>query len=584
MATQKIVTFSMVLVLILLFKASMSDINVAVGKPASQSSTYHRYGPDKAVDNCTQLYVESGCCSHTDPNNRTTNAHWDVDLGQLMTIDDITIYYRAGYATRFAGYQIYVYNTTGVQPTLCYSDMSSNISDVKLTVTHQCPYVTRYVQVYNYRVNNKRHEWYSDNAVLELCEVQVWGCPVGRYGDGNCDSVCPEDCYGGNCNATTGACFHCAPQKYGDKCDNDCSINCLNQICEKDTGNCNDCVSKTFGKQCDEDCSVNCLDQLCEGETGNCIDCVPRMFGSKCDETCSVNCLNKLCEKDNGSCYDCIPQKYGVKCDNDCSTNCLDRLCMRNNGYCYECISGRYAEICELECSENCNNACAKLTGHCFDCVPQKHGVMCELDCSTNCKGRLCEKETGRCNECITGKRGDGCDMDCPMNCQECTRMTGHCIVCSAGRYGEVCDMACPVTCKDFVCDRDTGQCIECYPGKYGVVCGADCPESCKEGICNKEDGHCLTTESPNTELSSGVSKDIIIIVLAVVCGLLAIVLIVVVMYLRLKGEKRNDSPDQCTGQLGPTTDYTSIDDRQVDPPNVYETIVTQQQSQENSK
>ncbi|XP_069128346.1 uncharacterized protein [Argopecten irradians] len=217
----------------------MSDINVAVGKPANQSSTHSIWVPDKAVDNCTKPYVESGCCSHTDPINRTTNAHWDVDLGQLMTIDDITIYYRAGYAKRFGGYQIYVYNVTSTIPTLCYSDMSSAISDVKLTVTHQCPYVIRYVQVYNYRLNPKRHEWYSDHAILELCEVQVWGCPVGRYGDGNCDSVCSGKCYGGNCNATTGACFYCAPQKYGDKCDNDCSINCLNQICEKDTGNCN---------------------------------------------------------------------------------------------------------------------------------------------------------------------------------------------------------------------------------------------------------------------------------------------------------------------------------------------------------
>ncbi|XP_069128374.1 uncharacterized protein [Argopecten irradians] len=213
--------------------------NVAVEKSASQSTNHHQHGADRAVDNCVTTTLESNCCSHTDHKGSTT-AWWRVDLDQLTTINAITIYYRAQYPHRFAGYQLYVSNSTSSPQdgVLCFEDISTTRDEVQMVVTHQCPYVCQYVTVYNYRNNQKRHDWYDDYAVLELCEVQVWGCPVGRYGDGKCDSVCSGNCLGGNCNATTGDCFYCVPQQYGIKCEMECPLNCLDRLCENIDGNC----------------------------------------------------------------------------------------------------------------------------------------------------------------------------------------------------------------------------------------------------------------------------------------------------------------------------------------------------------
>ncbi|XP_033739257.1 uncharacterized protein LOC117326608 [Pecten maximus] len=239
MATGKILLGEDVfLVLIVIFYAIKSESNVAMNKATKQSSVFGdgRYKASSVVDNCLTDF-DAGCCTHTKEGHNTV--WWRVDLGDLMTINRITIYYRDGSQHRLAGYQLYLSNTT-ITPTdgvLCFQDTSSTRSAVQLVVTHQCPYVGRYVTVYNHR-NPKRYNWYSDDAILELCEVQVFGCQVGRYGDGDCNNDCSEACYGGNCNSTTGACFYCFAGKYGVDCDSDCPENCKGGLCTKDTGIC----------------------------------------------------------------------------------------------------------------------------------------------------------------------------------------------------------------------------------------------------------------------------------------------------------------------------------------------------------
>ncbi|XP_033739273.1 multiple epidermal growth factor-like domains protein 6 [Pecten maximus] len=279
-----------------------------------------------------------------------------------------TIRSENGYQHRFAGYQLYVSNTTN-SPTdgvLCFEDNSSTNSSVQLVVTHQCPYVGQYVTVYNYRSSTKRYNWYSDEALLELCEVQVFGCQVGRYGDGHCNNQCPGTCYGGNCNSTTAACFYCIPGKYGNTCD--------------------------------QDCPANCRDMLCEKSTGNCIDCVPQTYGIRCEYDCSTSCQGQLCEKVNGNCYDCVPQKYGIGCEQSCSTNCQGRLCEKVNGNCDGCIAGWYDVTCLLTCPVTCKDfLCHPQTGHCLDCYPGKYGVVCGADCPDTCTDNICNKDNGHC-------------------------------------------------------------------------------------------------------------------------------------------------------------------------------------------
>ncbi|XP_033738980.1 uncharacterized protein LOC117326366 isoform X2 [Pecten maximus] len=274
MATRKIIVRRhLILILFYIVTTVRSESNVAVNKTTEQSSDQGnvKYAASHVVDDCLSTDLSNGCCTHTERGH--TTAWWRVDLGELMTIIRIKIYYRDNFQHRLAGYQLYVSNTTNT-PTdgdLCFVDTSSTKNAVQLVVTHQCPYVGRYVTVYNYRNNPKPYSWYSDWAILELCEVQVFGCPTGRYGDGNCQKLCPVDCYGGNCNSKTGACFYCVPQTYGVQCEYACSTNCLNSLCEKVNGYCYECIAGQYGFTCDQNCHVNCKDILCERSTGNCI-------------------------------------------------------------------------------------------------------------------------------------------------------------------------------------------------------------------------------------------------------------------------------------------------------------------------
>ncbi|XP_069126725.1 fucolectin-4-like isoform X2 [Argopecten irradians] len=186
-------------ILLVLCSIGRSEDNVALNKTAEQSSDLFvdKWLANKAVDGCENTNVYSDCCTHTGPN--TEEAWWRVDLGELMTVNQITIYYRDPFQYRFAGYYLYLSNTTDspIDGVLCYKDQSRNRADVQLVVTHECPYVARYVTVYNYRNDTKRHSWYSDESFLELCEVQVYGCPIGMYGDGDCNSRCSAACNGG---------------------------------------------------------------------------------------------------------------------------------------------------------------------------------------------------------------------------------------------------------------------------------------------------------------------------------------------------------------------------------------------------
>ncbi|XP_069128447.1 fucolectin-like [Argopecten irradians] len=197
-------------VVVFILAAVRSEENLAILKTTTQSSNYYsnRYPASSAVDGCKNTVLEVGCCSHTAVSGPNT-VWWRVDLGQISTIDSIQIIYREHWQIRFAGYHLYVSNTT-ISPqdgVLCYLDTSITKDDVQLNVIHQCPYVGRYVTVYNYRTSPKQYNWYDDSAILELCEVLVYGCPAGMFGNDNCNQVCSESCYGGNCNPKTGICL-----------------------------------------------------------------------------------------------------------------------------------------------------------------------------------------------------------------------------------------------------------------------------------------------------------------------------------------------------------------------------------------
>ncbi|XP_069127387.1 fucolectin-3-like [Argopecten irradians] len=184
------------LVMLFFVQTTRSEINVATMGFASQSSDQltDNWKAGKAIDKCTNQDINNDCCTHTKAGHYK-QAWWRVDLKQAMTIQRITIYYRANSEYRFwwiltLRVKLYQSPTQGI---LCYKDNSSLSSDVSLNPTHECPSVARYVTVYNKRETPPLRAWYGNYSVLELCEVQVFGCQKGRYGSGNCDNLCPPN-------------------------------------------------------------------------------------------------------------------------------------------------------------------------------------------------------------------------------------------------------------------------------------------------------------------------------------------------------------------------------------------------------
>ncbi|XP_069126726.1 uncharacterized protein [Argopecten irradians] len=90
-------------ILLVLCSIGRSEDNVALNKTAEQSSDLFvdKWLANKAVDGCENTNVYSDCCTHTGPN--TEEAWWRVDLGELMTVNQITIYYRDGCKPGFCG-------------------------------------------------------------------------------------------------------------------------------------------------------------------------------------------------------------------------------------------------------------------------------------------------------------------------------------------------------------------------------------------------------------------------------------------------------------------------------------------------
>ncbi|XP_021361953.1 scavenger receptor class F member 2-like isoform X2 [Mizuhopecten yessoensis] len=364
---------------ILFFIASVQIVNTSVNTSlgpkvtTSQSSNYdNTYISDKVVDNCINQTLRSGCCSHTKGNPTPNEVWWLIDLGDQVVIEYVKIYYRDEGSLeqkgRFAGHQIYLSDTTtGWRKSgSCFTDTTSTQNMVKLTqqIT-SCTGNTRYLTIYVDR-RTKSYDWYSTQAILELCEVQVYGCPLGKYGNSNCGSNCDTTCVNSLCHPNSGRCTYCAPGFYksGLVC-TACPTNCLNGVCNVESGVCSDCDNSFFGPFCAA-CSPNCADPVCDKTSGNCDQCVVGFHGNMCNQTCPANCKNNTCSQDNGFCTTgCDSGYHGNMCQHTCPTNCKDRMCMQDTGICEGCEDRFFGPLC-VACSPNCvDPVCDKLSGKC---------------------------------------------------------------------------------------------------------------------------------------------------------------------------------------------------------------------------
>ncbi|XP_048744004.2 multiple epidermal growth factor-like domains protein 10 isoform X5 [Ostrea edulis] len=384
----------------------------------SQSSTYEDRYASYANDEDLRTHIE--ICAHTAPGHPL--AWFQVDLGQEYSIESVKIYYRREgdlpgdwKQYRFKNFYLDVSNSPAAvnntaQRTRCYTDRSQDLPNNIIDIP--CKQTTRYVIV------ETTYDTHEDNpttgAILEICEIQVNGCEIGKYGDscldcsgcqtcdiisGICTSLpCSVNCVSGLCDPTTGDCTQgCNNGYWRNTCTSICSQNCQGGGCDKTSGNCNGCSNNTYwGQTCNTPCPQNCNGGTCDQTNGYCSNgCTQGRHGNKCEQTCNQNCLGKICIQNSGVCTNgCADYYYGDKCENVCSTHCSLRRCDRYNGTCSGCSSGYFGPFCRDTCSVNCaEGTCDQQTGKCDrGCKPNWTGDQCDKNvqsCTTECDNSM---------------------------------------------------------------------------------------------------------------------------------------------------------------------------------------------------
>uniref|UniRef100_K1Q4Y4 Scavenger receptor class F member 2 n=1 Tax=Magallana gigas TaxID=29159 RepID=K1Q4Y4_MAGGI len=246
--------------------------NLALNKPAWQQYSYGNpikpWGADRAVDGrYTDLSAAGGQC--TISGNQKSTAVWRVDLGGVLSIHHIFIQYRTdnmvwdelnGCTSRFLGYSVYISNSTNKdEGVLCFKDTNYTKATIPNPTNIICITHGRYIIYYNNRTYPPYPAGYStDGAYNELCELEVYGCPIPGYYGENCSLFCPLKCQEGHCNIIDGTCLGCVDGYQGPHCNNECSAGTYGFECGNLCGNCyNGIQCNHVNGHCQNGCDID---------------------------------------------------------------------------------------------------------------------------------------------------------------------------------------------------------------------------------------------------------------------------------------------------------------------------------------
>ncbi|XP_052059394.1 receptor-type tyrosine-protein phosphatase mu-like isoform X2 [Mytilus californianus] len=313
------------------------------------------------------------------------NPYLQIDTGSLSVIT--MLYFAFGDETASVGrFSVYCSNTSEYLSGIHFINNEDYVN-MDITVLEVCRYVTYVPSV--------------GNSKLEFCEIEIGGCPSGKYGH-NCESPCSKNCID-RCDIVTGNCtFGCLDGWIGVKCDQAC-------------------IPGFFGGQCLRICSKNCLSIHCHHVTGECVgechrgwggfncteECDSGTFGENCLESCD-GCISDECDRINGVCSNssgckpgfmlgkycnttCADWNFGKNCENTCY--CRNQPCEKSSGICSNdgCKRGWHGDSCDKECS------------------PGYFGFSCMYSCK-GCYNRSCDIYDGNCTDgCIEGYSGPIC-------------------------------------------------------------------------------------------------------------------------------------------------------------------------------
>ncbi|XP_062622095.1 scavenger receptor class F member 1-like [Saccostrea cucullata] len=294
---------------------------------ATLSSVSKNLSADKVIDGNTEQDYNS--CSHTVVNG-APEAWVMVDLRKEYKLQNVVIYYRNERDYTWRPYRFRQYSLQVSSDTLswneCYKD---NTPDSRIPSSIQnitCARTARYIRIITNYDAPEDDQFSERGAVLEICEIQIFGCDSNHYGS---------------------------------DCSMECSVNCKRQTCDNAKGSCTyGCNSGFYSEKCEKRCST-CL-SACNRQSGECEGPCPNgMYGNHCNITCSRNCENG-CSKIDGLCNSgCIDGKFGIDCLQTCGGGCSSR-CDQADGNC-SCKTGWLGQ--------NCNGKDKIVLGLNIDCL-----------------------------------------------------------------------------------------------------------------------------------------------------------------------------------------------------------------------
>lgn len=192
----------------------------------TQSSTYGSLNADLANDGI--LNTIEKYCAHTAISH--TKAWLQVDLGKMFSINNVKIYYRNEVVTGWKQYRFRQFHldvsilrateTTAVERTRCYTDNTTAPYLPSTTIDIPCKETARYVIVET--TYDAPEDDPITGAVLEICEIEVYGCEVGQYGD---YCKCCEGCK--ECDIENGKCAVKHPELSSQSHDQSCDQSIL---------------------------------------------------------------------------------------------------------------------------------------------------------------------------------------------------------------------------------------------------------------------------------------------------------------------------------------------------------------------
>nr|XP_022308404.1 multiple epidermal growth factor-like domains protein 10 [Crassostrea virginica] len=269
---------------------------------ATLSTTYQDFDASRAVDGNFIQNVFS--CSHTDIASTIKEAWLQIDLKRIYSIKYVKFVYRNDFpvTVRLPGYSIRGSNGSMLPPpeNTCYQDPGGNT--LPTIIQNDCEMTSQYVWIYQ---NNTLD---GPCPILEICEVQVFGCETGRYGF-NCSKTCNHCKNNETCNIDTG---HCDISG--------CAINYSPPLCKA-------CADGFFGDNCTGICNTTC--DSCNKVNGSCDSgCHPGWKGNYCNEECDNGTYGKECKASCGHCFNQEPCYHiNGTCLTGCESNYLGDLC-----------------------------------------------------------------------------------------------------------------------------------------------------------------------------------------------------------------------------------------------------------------